>query len=76
MFVLNFHTLTASSIMAVYEMKNCKLLGGMETKQVLNLFLCHCSCKRVGFAVFFLAFPFGFQHKGKRATEVQLYVGL
>lgn len=57
MFVLNVHTLTASSITAVYEMKNCKLLGSMETKQALNLFL-HCSFKGLGFAVFFLAFTF------------------
>lgn len=58
-FVLNFHTLTASSIMAIYEMKNCKLLGGTETKQALNQFLCHCSFKGMGFAVFFLAAAFG-----------------
>lgn len=44
--------------MAVYEMKNCKLLGGMETKQALNLFLSHCSFKGVGFAVFFPSFCF------------------
>lgn len=58
MFVLNFHTLAVSSIMAVYEMKKCKLLGSMETKQALNLFLSHCTFKGVGFAVFFLALDF------------------
>lgn len=58
MFVLNFHTITASSIMAVYEMKKGKLLGSMETKQALNLFLCHFSVKGVGFAAFLLAFAF------------------
>lgn len=62
--------------MAVYEMKYCKLLGGMETKQVLNLFLCHCSLKGVGFAVFFLVFAFWISAEIQRATEVQLYVGL